>query len=325
MKRKTALLFVFLLLGFMFRFPRLTLEASREGLLLWFRTLLPTLLPFMILSNLLIGFNCIERILSPFRGIWAFFFGLSPYGAYALILGLLCGYPMGAKLAADLSAQGHISQTEGNYLLTFAGNASPMFVCTFLVLECLGDERLILPAFVILYLSDYLCCLCFRRYYKIGIPRENPVLFNRKRSFQLNKKTETSPAYPLGTLIDVSIMNGFETITRLCGYILLFSILAKAIDQFWVFAPAGKYLLQGVTEISTGLAQTASAPLPFPLKFSLLMSFASFGGICILFQTKGVLNNSPLTIGPYLAGKLLNLVFSFCLSWIYLLLIQVVQ
>ena len=288
-KRSAVVLSVFLLLGFMFAFPKLTLEASREGLLLWFRTLLPTLLPFMILSNFLIRFNCIEKILNPFRKIWAAILGLSPYGAYAYLLGLLCGYPMGAKLTADLYSQ----------------------------------KELLLPSFTILYLSDYLCSLFFRAYYRTESNNERfCVSFDRQDK---NKKTETSPTYPLGTLIDASIMNGFETITKLCGYILLFSILAKAINQFWYLAPMGKYLLLGTVEISTGLAQIAASTLSFPWKFSLLLSFTSFGGICILFQTKGVLNQSHLSLRPYLAGKALNFVLTFGLSWSYLLLTQLVH
>ena len=312
MKRKAVLSAVFFLLFFMFFFPELTLEASREGLLLWFRTLLPTLLPFIILSNFLIGFNCIEKILNPFRRIWSFFFGLSPYGAYVLILGILCGYPMGAKLTADLYRQGSLSLKESKYLLTFSSNASPMFICTYLVLECIGDKKQMLPVLLLLYLANYLCSIFFRIYYQIG--------FSEKK---LHKKTETS-SYSPGTLIDVSIMNGFETITKLCGYILLFSIAAKAANRFLSWMPLGKYLLVGALEISTGLFQISQSALSFPWKFSLLLSFTAFGGICVLFQSKGVLSKSGLNIWPYLAGKLLSMFFAFLLSWIYLLLIQVI-
>src|SRR5699024_10584059 len=118
-------------------------------------------------------------------------------------------------------------------------------------------------------------------------------------------KTETSSSYPTGTLIDVSIMNGFETITKLCGYILLFSIAAKAASQLLCWMPRGKYLLLGPLEISTGLFQIARSALGFPWKFSLLVSFTAFGGSCVLFQSKGVLAKSGLSILPYLAGKVL--------------------
>ncbi|HIV35004.1 MAG TPA: hypothetical protein IAA11_07095 [Candidatus Blautia intestinigallinarum] len=313
MKRKAILAIVFFLLFFMFSFPKITLEAAREGLLLWFRTLLPSLLPFMILSNFLISFNCVGKILNPFRKIWSALFGLTPYGAYVLLLGTLCGYPMGAKLTGDLLLQGQISRQEGKYLLTFTSNASPMFICTYLVLECIGDERQMLPVFFILYLSSYLSSICFRIYYGIGLPQG-----------KLHKKTETSSSYPTGTLIDVSIMNGFETITKLCGYILLFSIAAKAASQLLCWMPRGKYLLLGTLEISTGLFQIARSALGFPWKFSLLVSFTAFGGFCVLFQSKGVLAKSGLSILPYLAGKVLAALFAFLLSWIYLSLIQVV-
>lgn len=169
------------------------------------------------------------------------------------------------------------------------------------------------PVFFILYFSSFLCSVCFRIYYKIGFPQG-----------KLHKKTETSSLYPPGTLIDVSIMNGFETITKLCGYILLFSIAARAATHLLFWMPFGKYLLLGVLEISTGLFQISQSAFSFPWKFSLLVSFTAFGGLCVFFQSKGVLSESNLSILPYLAGKLLAALIAFLLSWTYLLLIQVI-
>ena len=234
-----SVLSVFLLLGFMFAFPKLTLEASREGLLLWFRTLLPTLLPFMILSNFLIRFNCIEKILNPFRKIWAAILGLSPYGAYAYLLGLLCGYPMGAKLTADLYSQKFISKKEAEYLLTFANNASPMFICTFVVLECIGHEELLLPSFTILYLSDYLCSLFFRAYYRTESNNERfCVSFDRQDK---NKKMETSLDLPLsGTLIDASIMNAIRNHHQTLRIHTAFFHLSKSHKPILVLSTYGK-------------------------------------------------------------------------------------
>ena len=90
---------ILLLLLYMFLEPQRSLEASQRGLLLWFQTLLPTLLPFMILSNLVIRVGTAERLLSPFAPFFRRFLHLSPAGAYGYLLGLLCGYPMGANLS----------------------------------------------------------------------------------------------------------------------------------------------------------------------------------------------------------------------------------
>ena len=93
---------ILLLLLYMFLEPQRSLEASQRGLLLWFQTLLPTLLPFMILSNLVIRVGTAERLLSPFAPLFRLFLNLSPDGAYGCLLGLLFCYHMGAKQTAEL-------------------------------------------------------------------------------------------------------------------------------------------------------------------------------------------------------------------------------
>ena len=78
-----------LLLAYMFAHPQKALHASQQGLLLWFHTLLPTLLPFMILSNLVIRLGTAEKLLSPCAPLFRVLFGLSPAGTYVYLLGLL--------------------------------------------------------------------------------------------------------------------------------------------------------------------------------------------------------------------------------------------
>lgn len=57
---------VFLLLCFLLQYPKEALAASRDGLNLWLNTLIPTLLPFLILTGFLVHTNGIEKILKPF-------------------------------------------------------------------------------------------------------------------------------------------------------------------------------------------------------------------------------------------------------------------
>ena len=62
---------IFLLLIFLLRNPQEALAASRDGLNLWLNTLLPTLLPFLILTGLLIKTEIAEALTDPFRS-WEF-------------------------------------------------------------------------------------------------------------------------------------------------------------------------------------------------------------------------------------------------------------
>ena len=92
MKRKYLLLFLPLLF-FLFFFPEESLLASCEGVRLWFHTVLPALLPFLILSNILVRSGLILPLLSHLDPVWNRLLGLTSGGAYCLALGVLCGFP----------------------------------------------------------------------------------------------------------------------------------------------------------------------------------------------------------------------------------------
>lgn len=301
MKQKLFTAGVLFLLFFLLRHPQEALAASREGMRLWLYTLLPTLLPFLILTNFLVHTNGIEKILSPFKGIWRVCFGLSPAGAYVFLLGMLCGYPMGAKLASDLYQYEKISKREAEYLLTFCNNPSPAFVTTYLAYICLENRVPIGSILGILVFSNFLCMLFFR-----FLVFKNRTVLPLKKG---NSKKETSIFSSRGALIDASIMNGFETITRLGGYILMFSILSACVGCYWTATPALLDLAAGILELTTGLSRLMTSELTFSFRFLLSMTMTSFGGLCIMAQTKSVLNKK-LSLLPYIFAKCLNAAFT---------------
>lgn len=60
MKRKLFLGIILLIMYGIVRNPELSLASAKEGLLLWFNVLLPSLLPFIILSDLLISMGFVK-------------------------------------------------------------------------------------------------------------------------------------------------------------------------------------------------------------------------------------------------------------------------
>ena len=207
---------LFAIIGFfviMLIFPRQTFEGASNGLLLWFQIVLPTLLPFIILSNLLIHTNAVTYISNIIKPFVQKLFRVSDYGCYAVFVGFLCGYPMGAKVVSDLIQTEKFSQKEGQYLLSFCNNTSPMFIISFIVMQNFKNESLLLGTLVILYLAPVMCSFLFRRFYQV-----------KKQSFQEIYHSKESFCFDFN-LFDKCIMNGFETITKVGGYIILFSVI----------------------------------------------------------------------------------------------------
>ena len=115
--------------------PGLALEGARQGLVLWGNVVLPTLLPFMICSGVIVAMDAIRILTGPFKPILSGILSLSDQGSFCLMSGLLCGYPMGAKTTSDFLDQGRLSVREGKYLLAISNHPSPMFVLGYVMAQ----------------------------------------------------------------------------------------------------------------------------------------------------------------------------------------------
>lgn len=311
MKYKSYLMIIPVLF-YMLLFPLDAFQASCRGLNLWFETVLPSLLPFIILSNILISMDVISLLSGRISHLWKILFGTSSYGAYVFFLGLMCGYPMGAKLCADLWKSGKLSEDEANYLLTFTNNASPVFISSFLVLNIWKNQNFMFPAFAILYGANILCMTIFRI---------RNFLFKNKKTITACEtvfhKKEVSLSESIGKLIDTSIMNGFEVITRLGGYIILFSLIAsmteKIFASYTVLLPA----IAGIMELTTGVHTIATSVWNIKTQYAAIFFCTAFGGISTLAQTRSVLQGTPLSFRTYCTAKILNGIFAYTLFLLY--------
>ena len=103
-------LFLILLLALLLLFPTACLEGARSGLLLWFHTVLPTLFPFLFVSSMLLATGAAHTVSRLLKPILAPIFRVSTDCCYAILIGLVSGYPLGAKTCAELVQDGSISR-----------------------------------------------------------------------------------------------------------------------------------------------------------------------------------------------------------------------
>ena len=305
MKRYFTSLCVIALFVLMLLFPQPVFKGASSGLLLWFNVILPTLLPFMIISNLLIGTRAIDAISKVFGPVMCRLFGVTRYGSFAIIAGFLCGYPMGGKVTADLVRKQYITWQEGEYLLSFTNNTSPMFIISYVVWQNLKDTSRTMPALLILILSPILCSFLFRIYYRPGA------------------RIHSSGCPPLpkaaaASLMDSCIMNGFETITKVGGYIMLFSILIALLQKLPLDHFLFSLLLLPSLEMTTGIPLLCASPLSADTCFVLSLALTSFGGWCSVAQTRSMVQGTRLPITPYLIEKLITTLVTSLLAYTYI-------
>lgn len=288
--------------------PHETFLGASEGLLLWFQIVLPTLFPFIIITNLLVRTNTMyyfSRVLAPILGP---LFHTSPYGSFAVLTGFLCGYPMGAKTTADLVNSNKITKKEGAYLLSFCNNTSPMFIMNYVILKNLKREDLLFPSMLILFLSPVLCSFLFRRHYMNHSPHKNS-----------STTYSTAPRMHFDfQVLDITIMNGFETITKVGGYIILFSVLVTLAEELPFHSDIWTLLILPSLEVTTGIPMITAGHLAFPMTFILVLALTSFGGMCSIAQTQCMIQETGLKIVPYITEKLITAIVTSFLALIYL-------
>lgn len=287
--------------------PKAVFEGAESGLLLWFQVVFPTLFPFMLVSGLMLSGGGLVVISRIFGRLFSTLFATSPNGSFAVIAGFLCGYPMGAKVSADLVRSGRISRDEGAYLLSFCNNTSPIFVMNFIVWKTFDREELMIPTLLILIGVPAFLSLFFRRFYLKG----------RKKFSDLSDKKKNNVKLLNFEMLDSCLADSFESIVKVGLYIIFFSILIALPGKL----SAGHPLLAGILpalEMTNGILMIHKAAPDLTVSYPLILGLTSFGGFCSAAQTKCMLKAASLPILPYIIQKLTAAAAASLLGIVYM-------
>lgn len=312
-----------LIMALLLCFPKVSLEGARTGLLLWYGTVLPTLLPFMVCTNLLISINAVNFITAPIAPVLSRLLGLSKNGCFVLLNGALCGYPMGAKSCSDFLDQGSLSPEEARCLYAVSSFPSPMFLAGFVMAKAaLAAGQRMVP-FWKLALSIYLPVipmffLASGIYHFPGShlhsfrpagtkPCTGPGIFSLPKAPVSSSPGILAPApglHPPRLSLDEALMSSIEVMVKIGGYLMIFSILASFLKRL---LPSGllRTLLIAAAEMTTGI-QEISLTVPGFSGVRLILAAAAFGGLSGIFQVKSVTKNVGLSIRHYTLWKIIH-------------------
>ena len=96
--------FPLLFIGFTFClliFSKNNLPAVKSGLSLWANSVIPSLFPFFVATELLMHTNIISLLGKVLNRYMKPIFNIRGEGAFAFIMGIISGYPIGAKIASN--------------------------------------------------------------------------------------------------------------------------------------------------------------------------------------------------------------------------------
>lgn len=250
--------------------PTAASNAAYAAAMLWWTRVLPSLLPYLIASSLLMRSGFLSRL--PKR--------VAPF--LLLPIGMLGGYPVGAKLAGKLYRDGALSLSDAQRVAVFCNLTNPVFLLSVVSAGFFRDSKTALP----LLLGIFGTAL-------FG-------LFPLSR-IRINRTTALDPP-SLARDLPASIGDGIQAILNIGGCLVFASVLGALIEAVGVFrlfgtsAPIARAVTLGLFEMTSGVSSVAAVPFSLPLRIAISAFFIQFGGVSVILQSASHL---PLSLPRY--------------------------
>ena len=294
--------------------PKEVSAAVQDGLGLCYNVIIPSLFPFFILTSLVVSLGLagyLGRLLEP---VMRPLFHVGGPCAAALALGLVGGYPVGARAALTLYENGECTKTECERLLAFCNNSGPAFILGVVGAGIFADSR-VGVLLCLIHAAASVCVGILFRFYRwrdrdSRDQRPSPPIAARRFSAAFTDAVKGS----VGSTLNIcAFVVCFTVIIRLCFLSGLLPALATLLGQ--VFSPLGfheqwaRQLLTGALELSSGVAALTSGG-SLEGRVSMAAFLLGWAGISVHCQVLSFLADSGLDLRTYLGGKLLHGIFS---------------
>ncbi|MBR4874291.1 MAG: hypothetical protein IKU87_00505 [Clostridia bacterium] len=279
-----------------------SIDAAKDALILCAETVIPSLFPFFVISSFMINTGLVRAVGLVLAPLSKRIFRVSGSGAVAFAMGILSGYPTGAKMVTEIYEAKIIGKNEATRLIPFCNNSGPLFVIGAVGIGMLGSFQ----AGVMLYVVHIISAVI------VGI------LFSYFSKGTYFKDEQTVMATNLGRAFSDSVGKSVETILRVCGYIIFFAVLRNLALPL-VFNVFGKgemgLFVSSLIEVTLGAKDLTISGLPFDKLLILLSGAIGFGGICVLIQVMGIISSSELSVKSYITGKIIQGAVSMLITW----------
>ncbi len=309
--------------------PSTALESAKNGLYLWFNVLVPSLLPFLILSELFIVSGLVEffgKLLDP---IMRPIFKIPGEGSFPFIMSLVSGYPIGAKLTSRLRTLKLISKEEANRLITLASTSGPLFILGSVMIGMLA-----LPSLSgLMIIPHYLGVISVGLIYRY-LPNKSDKNSNRQYGHSKTLLYDDKNNNSIPVSISNSVRDSINSILVIGGFVIIYSviidiILSSSLINLLIIALSKiilidseliKGILAGFIELTTGCSRIASLEINVLLKIISINFLIGWGGLSILSQAISFISQTDISIKRYLSSKFLHGIFSSIYTYILYLL-----
>lgn len=285
-----GLLFFFIIILIAIKPAKYSLVALK-GIEVWAKILLPSLLPFFILTKLFASTGVIESVTKFFSPITKKMFNCPSESSYIFLMSILTGYPVGSKLVSDMFNSGNLTKNQAIRTTAFCSNSGPMFILGSVAIGMFADRTLGVIILISHILGAILNGLIYRNYGKKtdeNLLPQNSVLCPSTISINLAESVMSS----INSILLIGGVICFTfVILELVTTSFLFTNFVNMLSKIGLDKNLVSAIFCGLFEITKGCLMLSNIPLSTSFVRCILTFVISFGGISTFFQARAFLKD----------------------------------
>ncbi len=293
--------------------PQRYIESIFSGMLLFIKNVAPALFPFFFFTKLLTGLGMANSLGKALGRPISRLYNAPGESGYILVMSLISGYPIGAKLISDFYENGTFSVENCKKVSSFTSTSGPLFV-----VGTVGTLMFSSPK------AGYVLFLC----HALGALVNGLLYRGRKTVMGIS----SAPAVATDEkLLGNSITSSILSVLIVGGYIAIFSmiidiaidiklvdalayILEKPLSLFKIPAYVASATVISFIEITRGCQAFSQIGADMKIILPFVAGLLSFGGLSITFQSLTFLKNCKIKTPFYFLTKLTQAIITFLIS-----------
>lgn len=256
-----------------------TVEVTNQAIFLWAKNLLPTLLPFFIISKYMLNLGGVSFFKKLFKPITTLL-GLPPSSAFSIFISIFCGFPIGSIIVEDV----YKNSPDKEYYANVCFSASSVFILATVGSSILASAEEGLALFIINACTFFI--------------------------FAVITKPQNLSEQPIKIKKSEPISESIFAIFNVCGNMILFSLFSSLFTRF-IKNKLLCAIISGFFEFSSGIKLLSFWDFSLPI----ISFFISFGGLCVIFQCLNQLSN--INKLKFILNRIICGLISFLLCFLY--------
>ncbi len=297
---------------------------------LFINNIFPSLFPFIFFTEIILNTNIIDTISKYLGKLIYIIFKLPKESCSTIVIGFLCGYPMGSKTVSKLYEQEKITKDVAKKLLTFVNNCNPVFIISTIGYSIFNNVHIGYILLISHILSALIIALFSTRFNFISsiIHKRDAFLnsFNKKNKLynnnviNFNDKIVTKDNSFFETL-KKSIFNTFKTLILICGFVIIFNLFFSILEFYLIKFDIDKNIIafiSGLFEVTKGCLNVSVLNINPILKICLISFLLGFSGFCILSQVYSTISMHNFSFKLLMISKIFQGLISSISTYIIL-------